>query len=160
MGPRMRLAQRGIALAVVLVLLAVGSLIAVTGMTRAIVDERIAGNQRQVAEIFPAAEAGLLRAGRWWQEESWGERHDQLFWGDPEGAMAALEGLDRVIRPGLSWSVQELRFEGDVVLMRVRGQIADIGTVREVQGRYRRPPDDDTADANGTLFGWSELLQH
>lgn len=160
MGPGMRLAQRGIALAVVLVLLAVGSLIAVTGMTQAMVDERIAGNQRQVAEIFLAAEAGLLRAGRWWQEESWGERHDQFFWGDPEAAMAALNALDRVIRPGLSWSVQELRFDGDEVLIRVRGQIAGIGTVREVQGRYRRPSDDDPADASGVLFGWTELLQH
>ncbi len=160
MAPGTRWAQRGVALAVVLVLLAVGSLIAVTGMTQAIVDERIAGNQRQIAEIFPAAEAGLLRAGRWWREESSGERHDQLFWNDPDGAMAALQGLDRVIRPGLSWSVQELRFDGDEVLMRVRGEIADIGTVREVQGRYRRPADGDLADADGTLFGWSELLQH
>ncbi|WP_410346871.1 pilus assembly PilX N-terminal domain-containing protein [Thioalkalivibrio sp.] len=160
MAPGMRSGRRGIALAVVLVLLAVGSLIAVTGMTQAIVDERIAGNQRQVAEIFLAAEAGLLHAGRWWQEETWGERHDQLFWGDPEGAMAALGALDRVIRPGLSWSVQELRFDGDEVLMRVRGQIEGIGTVREVQGRYRRPSGDDPADANGALSGWTELLQH
>ena len=37
---------------------------------------------------------------------------------------------------------------------------SDIGTVREVQGRYRRPADGDLADADGTLFGWSELLQH
>ena len=80
--------------------------------------------------------------------------------GDPEGALAAVGALDRVIRPGLSWSVQELRFDGEEVLIRVRGQISGIGTVREVQGRYRRPNDEDPADARGDLFGWTELLEH
>lgn len=151
--------QRGIALGVVLVLLAVSSLIAVSGMTQAIVDERIAGNQRQVAEVFLAAEAGLLRVGRWWGEESWGERHDQLFWDDPEVAIAALQALDRSLRPGLLWTVQELRFDGDAVLIRVRARIDGIGALREVQARYRRQAEQDPAEAKGILFGWAESLQ-
>lgn len=152
--------QRGIALAVVLVLLAVGSLIAVTGMAQAIVDERIAGNQRQVAEIFLAAEAGLLRVGRWWAEESGGQRHDQLFWDDPEAAIAALQALDRTLRPGLLWAVQALRFDGDEVRIVVRAQIDGLGALREVQARYRRPSGEEPAEGAGILLGWSESLQH
>jgi len=155
-----RSGQTGVVLAVVLVLLVAGSLIAVTGMTQAVVDERIAGNQRQVAEIFPAAEAGLLRAARWWGEESGGQRHDEVFWGDPEAATAALHALDRTLRPGLTWSVVELRFDGDEVLMRVRGQIDGIAAARMVSARYRRPAEDGPADANGSLFGWAESLQY
>lgn len=148
------------ALAIVLVLLAAGSLIALTGMTRAVVDERIAGNQRQIAEIFLAAEAGLLHAGRWWGEESGGQRHDQIFWSDPEAAMGALVALDRTIRPGLTWSVVELRFDGDEVWMSVRGQIEGIAATREVSARYRRPSDDELAGENGTLFGWAESIRY
>lgn len=152
----MRRGQTGIALAIVLVLLAAASLIAVTGMTQAVVDERIAGNQRQIAEIFLAAEAGLLRAGRWWGEESAGLRHDQGFWNDPEAAMAALQALDRTIRPGLTWSIVELRFDGDDALMSVRGQIEGIGAARVVTARYRRPPEDPYAEDEGRLLGWAE----
>ncbi len=155
----MRASGAGMALAVVLVLLAAGSLISVTGMALAVVDERIAGNQRQVAEIFLAAEAGLLRAGRWWGEASDGERHDQLFWDDPEAATAALQALDRTVRPGLTWSIAELRFDGDQVLMGVRGQIEGVGATRMVTARYRRPAEDEPADANGRLLGWAESPQ-
>jgi len=147
------------ALAVVLVLLAAGSLISVTGMALAVVDERIAGNQRQVAEIFLAAEAGLLRSGRWWGDASGGERHDQLFWDDPEAATAALQALDRTIRPGLTWSIAELRFDGDQVVMGVRGQIEGVGATRMVTARYRRPAEDEPADASGRILGWAESPQ-
>jgi hypothetical protein len=157
---RVRSGQAGVVLAVVLVLLAAGSLIAVTGMTQAVVDERIAGNQRQVAEIFPAAEAGLLRTARWWGEESGGQRHDEVFWGDPEASTAALHALDRTLRPGLSWSVVELRFDGDEVLMRVRAQIEGVAAAREVSARYRRLSDDESAGDDARLFGWAESPQH
>ncbi|WP_296756240.1 PilX N-terminal domain-containing pilus assembly protein [Thioalkalivibrio sp.] len=126
------------ALIVVLVLLLVASILAVAGMAQAIVDERIAGNQRQVTEAFTAAEAGLLRAAAWWDDSSGGERHDQLHWNDPEGAIAALHAQDRVLRPGVTWSIQELHFEGDEVLIVSRGQVEGSGTVREVSARYRR----------------------
>ena len=38
-----------------------------TGMGNALLEERIAGNQRQVSEVLMAAEAGLLRGAQWWQ---------------------------------------------------------------------------------------------
>ena len=148
------------ALGVVLVLVAAGSLIALTGMTRAVVDERIAGNQRQVAETFLAAEAGLLRVGRWWEQETSGQRHDQVFWNDPDGAEAALHALDRTIRPGLRWSVVELRFDGDEVRIAVRAQIDGVAAQRQVTARYRRPSEEELADARGGLFGWAESLQY
>ncbi len=128
----------GVALIVVLVLLLVASILAVAGMAQAIVDERIAGNQRQVTEAFTAAEAGLLRAAAWWDDASGGERHDQLHWNDPEGAMAALHAQDRVLRAGVTWSIQALHFDGDEVLIVSRGQVEGSGTVREVSVRYRR----------------------
>lgn len=149
----------GIALAVVLVLLATGSLIAVTGMAQAVVDERIAGNQRQVAQVFMAAEAGLLRVGRWWGEASDGVRHDQLFWGDPEAAAGALQALDRTIRPGLTWAIMDLRFGEDHVLISVRGQMDGVGATRVVSVRYRPPLPDDPPGAPGQLFGWAESPQ-
>jgi hypothetical protein len=129
----------GVALVVVLVLLAVASLLAVAGMARAILDERIAGNQKQVAESFKAAEAGLLRAAGWWQESTGGQRHDRLYWNDADGAMTVLHALDRAPRPGLTWSIVTLQFAGDDVLITSRGEIEGSGTVREVTARYRRP---------------------
>jgi autotransporter-associated beta strand protein len=130
--------RRGVALIVVLVLLLVASILAVAGMGQAIVDERIAGNQRQVTEAFKAAEAGLLRAAAWWDDSSGGERHDQLHWNDPEGAIAVLHAQDRALRAGVTWSIQALHFEGDEVLIASRGQVEGSGTVREVSARYRR----------------------
>jgi hypothetical protein len=135
----MRVRMDGVALVVVLVLLTVASLLAVAGMAQAILDERIAGNQRQVAESFKAAEAGLLRAAGWWQESTAGQRHDRLYWNDADAAMAALQALDRAPRPGLTWSIVALHFEGDDVLITSRGQLEGGGTVREVMARYRRP---------------------
>jgi len=155
-GPSVRSLQGGLALGIVLVLLAAGSLIALTGMSQAVVDERIAGNQRQVAEIFLAAEAGLLRVGRWWEQETGGVRHDQVFWHDPVGAMAAMHALDRTIRPTLTWSVTKLDFDGDEVVISVQAQIEGIAAVREVGIRYRRPSGEESADANGVLLGWIE----
>jgi hypothetical protein len=136
---RMRVRTDGVALVVVLVLLTVASLLAVAGMAQAILDERIAGNQRQVAESFKAAEAGLLRAAGWWQESTAGQRHDRLYWNDADAAMAALQALDRAPRPGLTWSIVALHFAGDDVLITSRGQLEGGDTVREVAARYRRP---------------------
>lgn len=130
--------RRGVVLIVVLVLLLVASILAVAGMAQAIVDERIAGNQRQVTEAFKAAEAGLLRAAAWWDDSSGGERHDQLHWNDLEGAITALHAQDRVLRAGVSWSIQALHFDGDEVQIVSRGQVEGSGTVREVSARYRR----------------------
>ena len=136
---RMRGNQKGVVLVVVLILLTVASLIAVNGMAHAIVDERIAGNQKQVAEAFLGAEAGLLRAADWWRASSAGVRHDALYWNDPEAALNALQALDRNPRPGLEWSIRELRFEGDEVLITSRGEVLGHGAAREVSARYRRP---------------------
>jgi hypothetical protein len=155
---KMRARRDGVALVVVLVLLTVASLLAVAGMAQAILDERIAGNQRQVAESFKAAEAGLLRAAGWWQESTAGQRHDRLYWNDADAAMAALQALDRAPRPGLTWSIVALHFEGDDVLITSRGQLEGGGTVREVMARYRRPRPpglrrDGPAHARGAAHG-------
>lgn len=131
--------QRGLAMAVVLLLLAIALLITLAGMRHALMDERIAGNQRQVTEAFMAAEAGLIRAADWWREQDGGQRNDQRYWLDSEGALAALAGLDRTPRPGLHWSIRELRFDGDVVTMFSVGTVDGSGTAREVGARYQRP---------------------
>jgi hypothetical protein len=139
MKTSLRNAQRGLALVVVLLLLATALLIALSGMGHALVNERIAGNQRQVTEAFMAAEAGLIRAAAWWQEQDGGQRNDQRYWLDPEGALAALAGLDRSPRPGRHWSIRDLRFDGDVVTMLSVGTVTGAGAAREVGARYRRP---------------------
>lgn len=136
---RIRAKQKGVVLVIVLILLTLASLIAVNGMAHAIVDERIAGNQKQAAEAFLGAEAGLLRAAGWWRTSSAGVRHDALYWNDPEGALNALQALDRNPRPGLEWSIRELVFEGDEVLITSRGEVLGHGAIREVSARYRRP---------------------
>jgi len=131
--------QKGVVLVVVLTLLTMASLIAVNSMVHATVDERIAGNQKQVADAFLAAEAGLLHAAAWWRSSSAGARHDVTYWNDPETALNALQALDRTPRPGLQWSIRELQFEGDEVLITSRGEVVGQGAVREVAARYRRP---------------------
>lgn len=131
--------QRGLAMMVVLLLLAIALLITLAGMRHALMDERIAGNQRQVTEAFMVAEAGLIRAADWWREQDGGQRNDQRYWLDSEGALAALAGLDRTPRPGLHWSIRELRFDGDVVTMFSTGTVDGAGTAREVGARYQRP---------------------
>ncbi len=131
--------QRGLAMVVVLLLLAIALLITLAGMRHALMHEWIAGNQRQVTEAFMAAEAGLIRAADWWREQDGGQRNDQRYWLDPEGALAALAGLDRTPRPGLHWSIRELHFDGDVVTMVSAGTVDGAGTAREVGARYQRP---------------------
>lgn len=131
--------ERGVALVFVLMLLTLTSLLAITGMQQAITDERIAGNQRQVSESFVAAETGLLRAADWWQRSTGEARHDQLYWNDRDGAVAALNALDREPRPGLLWFIGELEFHGDDVVITSIGQVAGSGASREVSARYRRP---------------------
>jgi hypothetical protein len=131
--------QRGLAMAVVLMLLATALLITLSGMGQALVNERVAGNQRQVTEAFMVAEAGLVRAADWWQELDAGQRNDQRYWFDPQGALAALEGLDREPRPGLRWTIRELHFDADSVTMHSAGTVDGTGVAREVGARYRRP---------------------
>lgn len=133
-------ARRGIALPLVLVLLTLASMLAVVGLERAIVEERITGNQRQMAEALVAAEAGILHVAQWWGQQTSGVRHDQgHFWNDPEGTLSALHALDRVIRPGLAWSMVDLRFQGDEVAMTTAGGLDAGVAMRAVSARYRRP---------------------
>jgi hypothetical protein len=139
MNLSLRDSQRGLALVVVLMLLATALLITLSGMGHALVNERIAGNQRQVTEAFMVAEAGLIRAAEWWQEHDGGQRNDQRYWLDPEGALVALSGLDRTPRPGLQWSIRDLRFDGNAVTMFSVGTVTGAGAAREVGARYRRP---------------------
>ena len=131
--------ERGVALVFVLMLLTVTSLLATIGIQQAITDERIAGNQRQASEAFLAAEIGLLRAADWWQRPIGESRNDQLYWNDRDGALAALNALEREPRPGLHWFIEELEFQGDEVVITSLGQVVGSGTVREINARYLRP---------------------
>lgn len=136
---RIRSAQQGVAMAVVLLLMTIGVLVSLNGMGDALLEERIAGNQRQVSEALMAAEAGLLRAAQWWQETDGGQRNDVRYWHDPAAALAALAAQDRTPRPGLAWSVRGLHFDGDVVTMTSVGSLDGADTVREIGARYERP---------------------
>ncbi len=132
--------HHGVVLVITLILLLVASLVAMTGMRHAIVDERIAGNQRQVTETFLAAEIGLLRAADWWQGSTAGVRHETLYWDDPEGALAALQALDRNPRPGLFWSIESLQFDDELVVIQSRGGTTVPGAVRALRVQYHRAP--------------------
>jgi hypothetical protein len=137
---RIRSAQQGVAMAVVLLLMTIGVLVSLTGMGNARLEERIAGNQRQVSEAFMAAEAGLLHAAEWWQETEGGQRNDVRYWHDPAAAQSALAALDRTPRPGLQWFVRDLHFDGDIVTMTSVGSLDGVDTVRAIGARYQRPP--------------------
>ncbi|AGA32095.1 hypothetical protein TVNIR_0387 [Thioalkalivibrio nitratireducens DSM 14787] len=131
--------QRGLVLIVVLSLITIASLVALNGMQVALVNERVAANQRLVTEAFMAADTGWVQAGRWWEASTDGEPNHRRYWNDASGALAAIGELDRTPRPGLRWTVDEIRFEGDVVWMTSRGAPVGGSTVREISVGYRRP---------------------
>lgn len=60
-----RKGQRGAVLVFCLVFLAILTLMAVTGMDTAVVEERMAGNMQDYNQAFQAAEVGLIQAEGW-----------------------------------------------------------------------------------------------
>ncbi|SEQ00836.1 PilX N-terminal [Ectothiorhodospira magna] len=79
--------QRGAVLIMTLSLLTLATLIAVAGMGGALIQERIAGSQRQIAQAFLAAEQGMMTALTTLTTDA-----AVSDWNDQDGILAALGG--------------------------------------------------------------------
>ncbi|WP_200173352.1 pilus assembly PilX family protein [Ectothiorhodospira shaposhnikovii] len=73
--------EKGVVLVATLIVLALATLIGLSGMGSALVQERIAGNQKQIAEAFLAAERGVvstIHAFTGQDFDGWGSEADTL----------------------------------------------------------------------------------
>ena len=159
------LRYRGLALLMTLMLTAMGSILALSGLNYALIDERIAGNQRQATLAFLAAEAGLLQAARWWDQPGTdGRSNHEIYWGfgqespgqgspgqesqgeispgqgnSGEGVLALPGFGSGSLASGAEWRITTVEFSADSVHMTSRGWLPDTGATRTVSAFYRRP---------------------
>ena len=103
--------HQGAALAVSLILVVVASMLGISAMNSAHLGERIAGNERQVAEAFMAAETGLSVAMNWLNEPA-----NRNFWSLPENALTTIN--DSPVRSidasrQVAWQIMSLAVSRD-----------------------------------------------
>lgn len=131
--------QRGAALAIGLILMAVATVVSVAAMHAAGTEERIAANQRDVAVAFMAAETGLSKAIAWLDSSG----NAQNCWDDDGSECSAeINKLDQSVPgdyEGTSWTVA-MSIAGDTAELVSQGMTA-ANTSRIVRVLYTLPTD-------------------
>lgn len=165
--------ERGLALVLVLMLLAAASLLATKNLLEAGMEERSNARFRQSQWALATAETGALHATSWWSStDASGQRNDIRFW---ENVRESQEQLGQVMAsadPRLESRLLDLEFAGDTVRFSVQGTMKASGLTRTLVIVYQRPrhalqtagpqetvpvtPDDSAARTAHGLMAWFE----
>lgn len=155
--------QSGAVLVVGLVLLLVATILGVAALSSSITEERIAGNQRQIALAFMGAETGIARAVEWFETETGGTaNHDNMDYWDEEGNIyenAIDSEFPLTSQPAdpddmVDWTLELVEHPinpKDFVILRSTGAVKRTPTTRTVEVLYARvggglePPDPEAA---------------
>jgi hypothetical protein len=134
----MQYKQQGIVLAMGLVFLLILTLVGVAGSSQSILGERLAGNDKQVAQAFMAAETGLVNAVTWLDNPL-----NAVGWGQSSYSMSAINGggllqasTTSTSKITVSWQISSLQFTGDNATIVSCGDIKDSGVKRCLTSTY------------------------
>ncbi|MCG5509646.1 PilX N-terminal domain-containing pilus assembly protein [Ectothiorhodospira lacustris] len=150
--------ERGAVLVVSLVLLVLATLVGVSGISTALIQERIAGNHKQISDAFMAAESGLVNVVNVLADAS------ADAWDSEEGMLAAIggSGPHYVSGPGGAYWTAEVDYpyldDERHAEITVTGEAAGIGARRVLKlnvDRYLGPPGsgDPVPDSAYTCIG-------
>lgn len=124
--------QQGAVLAIGLVFLLIITLIGVAGAGHSFLGERMAGNDKQIAEAFMAAETGLVNAVTWL-----GDPNNQASWGNVDSSKI---GINARAKSGTGnsarWQIDSLAFTGDEAKIGSCGTINGSGVSRCISSIY------------------------
>lgn len=129
----MQYKQQGTVLAMGLVFLLILTLVGVAGSSQSLLGERLAGNDKQVAQAFMAAETGLVNAVTWLDNPA-----NAAGWGQSSYSMSAINGgasLSQASTTGtntisVSWQISSLQFSGNNATIVSCGDITGSGVNR------------------------------
>jgi hypothetical protein len=132
----MRQKQQGAVLAMGMVLLLVVTIIGVAGSSQSLLGERLAGNEKQVAESFMAAESGLVNAVTWLDNKD-----NAPYWGNVSYSQSAINSTvsksvsasvssTSVANNPASWRISSLSFAGNNANITSCGAIDGAGVSR------------------------------
>jgi Tfp pilus assembly protein PilX len=141
----MQYKQQGTVLAMGLVFLLVLTLVGVAGSSQSLLGERLAGNDKQVAQAFMAAETGLVNAVTWLDNKD-----NAANWGkSPESMSAINTGAGKVVSASVSssdagtsaknpasWQISSLQFSGNDATIVSCGDITGSGVKRCLTSTY------------------------
>jgi hypothetical protein len=132
----MQYKQQGTVLAMGLVFLLVLTLVGVAGSSQSLLGERLAGNDKQVAQAFMAAETGLVNAVTWLDNPL-----NAAGWGQSSYSMSAINGsgllqASTTSTITVSWQISSLQFTGDNAIIVSCGDIKDSGVKRCLTSTY------------------------
>lgn len=125
--------QQGSVLFVSLMFLIVATLISIAGVSSMQLNERITSNQKQVSQAFIAAESGLIEVKSFFDNDD-----NAALWGDADGALAALNAVNRTMNDNVEWQIETIDFDTKPGYMRIVsvGRVASTGIERKVQSFY------------------------
>ena len=108
--------QKGVALAITLILLFIATLVGITGMNAGTMQERMTSNANNKAISFMAAEAGGAELLAWIEENGWPDDNNQ----PPSSGFVTSDQVGQYLlslQPGFTWSDPEvaIRIEGRAV---------------------------------------------
>ncbi|MFP4080648.1 MAG: PilX N-terminal domain-containing pilus assembly protein [Ectothiorhodospira sp.] len=141
--------QTGAVLVVSLVILTLTTLLGVAGMNSAVIQERIAGNQKQATEAFMAAESGLARVLAVMRHE------DFDAWGDREATLQAVGAGTHPVtgdRPG-QWRLESVDYDHGRATVRVTGLLPDTGARRTLEAQLDKGPGGPVPESAYTCYG-------
>jgi Tfp pilus assembly protein PilX len=144
-GNQMQYKQQGTVLAIGLVFLLILTLVGVAGSSQSLLGERLAGNDKQVAQAFMAAETGLVNAVTWLDNPL-----NAAGWGQSSYSLSAINtGASKVVSASVSssdagtsaknpasWQISSLQFTGDNATIVSCGDIKDSGVKRCLTSTY------------------------
>ncbi|SFM64144.1 PilX N-terminal [Ectothiorhodospira mobilis] len=140
--------QTGAVLVVSLVILTLTTLLGVAGMNAAVIQERIAGNQKQATEAFLAAESGLAQVLAVMRHE------DFDAWGDREATLQAVGAGPHAVdgdRPG-QWRLESVDYHHGRATVRITGTLPG-GARRSLEAELDGGPGGPVPESAYTCYG-------
>ncbi|MCL1038490.1 pilus assembly PilX N-terminal domain-containing protein [Shewanella submarina] len=125
--------QQGAVLAIGLVFLLIITVIGVAGSGHSLLGERMAGNNKQIAEAFMAAETGIVNAVSWLDNPD-----NEASWGQVDTSLNAINALSAAPESGnpAVWQIANLAFVDDEATILSCGSINGSGVSRCISSTY------------------------
>lgn len=125
--------HKGAVLAIGLIFLLIITLIGVAGAGHSLLGERMASNNKQIAEAFMAAETGMVNAVTWLDNPD-----NEASWGLVDSSLSAINAISISSETGNSanWLIDSLAFTADEATIVSCGTIDSSGVRRCISSTY------------------------
>ncbi|QSX33302.1 hypothetical protein JYB87_16495 [Shewanella avicenniae] len=123
--------HKGVVLVIGLVFLLIITLLGVAGASHSLFGERMASNNKQIAEAFMAAETGVVNAVAWLDNPA-----NEASWGQENASKNAINAFSLATGSAARWQIDSLAFAGDEATIVSCGTINSSGVHRCISSTY------------------------